>query len=95
MRYARRTDDNHGDLVRALRKCGVWVWSTAGLGGGFPDLLCFARGRFVLLEVKDGAKVPSARALSPAEEAFHASCPGPVHVVTSLDGALSVLFPQS
>ena len=91
MRRAAKRDANHGSIVLALRKCGVWVFDTANLGGGFPDLLCWARGRFTLLEVKDGAKPPSARKLTDDERAFFDNCPGPVHVVTSVEEALAAV----
>jgi hypothetical protein len=87
-RFARRIDANQTEIVTALRCAGAWVYSTAALGGGFPDLLCYARGMFFLLEVKDGNKPPSARKLTEAEAAFVSSCPGPVHVVCSVSQAL-------
>lgn len=83
MRRAARVDGNHGAVVSALRKMGAWVFSTAALGNGFPDLLACLRGRFVLLEVKDEKQSPSKRKLTEAEEAFCANCPGPVYVVNS------------
>lgn len=91
-RYARKTDDNQRAIVEALRKLGVWVWPTHALGGGFPDLLVWTRAKgFMLLEVKDGAKTESKRRLTPAEGSFLARCPGPVHVVSSLDEAIAVI----
>jgi hypothetical protein len=74
-----------------LRAVGAWVCSTAGLGQGFPDLLVWFRGRYHLLEVKDGAKAPSERRLTPAEALFHAACPGPVHVVLDWRQALTAI----
>lgn len=91
MRRAARVDDNQGEIVRALQAVGVWVHSTAALGSGFPDLLVWFRGRFHLLEVKDGSKQPARRRLTPDEKAFHARCPGPVHVVESAADAFRVL----
>lgn len=89
-RYAARVDANQEQVVRALRACGVWVCSTAALGNGFPDLLAWRDG-FHLLEVKDGSLSPSRRQLTPAEEAFHLGCPGPVSVVLSPADALAAL----
>lgn len=82
-RFARKVDRNHTDVVDALRAAGVWVVSTAALGNGFPDLLCWCRGMFHLIEIKDGSKPLSARKLTEAEEKFIRNCPGPVHIVTS------------
>jgi hypothetical protein len=90
-RFARRTDDNHRQVVEALRKAGAWVHSTAALGGGFPDLLVCHRGRLFLLEVKDGLKPPSGRKLTPAESAFIQACPVEVHVVLSPADALRAI----
>lgn len=39
----------------------------------------------------DGDKPPSARKLTPDQEKFHRDCPGPIHVVTCLDEALTAL----
>jgi hypothetical protein len=92
-RYARRQDANHGAIRDGLRALGVWVWDTHDVGGGFPDLIACRRDRkvFHLLEVKDGAKPPSARKLTPDEAAFIDGCPGVVHVVLSLDEAIEAL----
>jgi hypothetical protein len=90
MRRAAKVDGNHGAIVEALRKLGIWVRSTAALGDGFPDLLVWFR-QFHLIELKDGAKPPSARKLTPAEELFFASCPGPKHLCNNLDEVLNAI----
>jgi Holliday junction resolvase len=86
--YARRTDDNHVAVVDALRAAGVWVVSIANAGNGVPDLLCWARGRYCLIEVKDGTKSPSRQALTAAQAVFHRNCPGELHVVRSPEEAV-------
>lgn len=93
MRRAAKRDANHAAIRDALRGLGVWTWDTGGLGDGFPDLMSWdaRRGCFVLLEVKDGTKPPSARKLTKAEQDFFDACPGPVYVVNSLDEALVAL----
>lgn len=48
-----KRDANEADIVSALEAAGVRVWPLSG--EGIPDLLCFHRGRFVLLECKTGA----------------------------------------
>ena len=70
-RRASRLDDNHGEIVTALRSvAGVSVCSLAGLGDGVPDLLIGANGRTYLVEVKDGEKYPSARTLTPDQRTW-------------------------
>lgn len=91
MRRASAIDGNHNRIADALRKVGCWVWSTAALGNGFPDLLVLFRGTHSLLEVKDGSLPPSARKLTPKEEAFWASYPGPKHVVENVPDAFRAI----
>ena len=91
-RFARRTDDNHARVAKALRRAGALVHSIASAGGGVPDLLVSIRGDLHLVEVKDGEKSPSERALTPAQEKWHANWAGPrVHVVTSPEEALTAV----
>lgn len=92
MRRAAKVDANQEQVVLALRDAGVMVLSLASLGKGVPDLLCAFRGKLVLVEVKDGAKIPSARKLTPDQEKFHkAWSEVPLHVVTSPWDALKAL----
>src|SRR5512138_2390932 len=93
MRRAARTDENQAEIVEALRKAGAKVTLLHQVGGGCPDLLVGKRDRsFALVEVKDGEKPPSARKLTPDEQAWHDAHEGfPVYVITSVNEALSVL----
>lgn len=86
-----RVDNNHGEIVNGLRAIGATVRSTAGVADGFPDLTVGWRGVNYLLEVKDGAKPPSKRKLTPDEQKFHATWRGQVCVVESLDDALRTI----
>lgn len=91
MKWAKATDANHKAVLATLRQFGIWAKSVHQAGAGFPDILAWtSKSGFVLLEVKDGAKVASARKLTPAQEKFFAECPGPIHVVTSGTEALAV-----
>ena len=85
---AAKVDANQKDIVAALRKCGAKVYVSSSFGQGFPDLVCGYQGRFVLLEVKDGSKPPSARKLTKDQEKFHAEWTGlPLYVVESIAAA--------
>lgn len=88
MRRAAKVDANHAEIVSALRSVGASVQSIAMVGGGCPDLLIGYAGLSFVLEIKDGAKPPSRRELTPDEAAWHAAWRGHAAVVTSVDEAL-------
>lgn len=94
MRKIAKVDDNQSEIVSALRQCGAFVTSLAAVGKGCPDLLVGFRGRWMLIEVKDGKKSPSERKLTEWQEYFHAQaftvgCG--VHIVNSVDEAIALL----
>ena len=90
-KYARRVDENQGDIVKALRACGATV-RVVTQGDGIPDLLVGYNGYTILMEVKDGQKVPSARKLTDAEQEFFDKWTGGMLVVVnSVEEALDVL----
>ena len=90
MRRAARVDRNHPEIVSALCAVGCSVLSLASLGGGIPDLLIFSPRRgYVLLEIKDGSRIPSQRRLTDDQRDFHATWTGPISVVTSVKEALA------
>ena len=89
VRRAAKLDRNQTEVVAALRAAGVRVLSLAAIGKGVPDLLIYHRGRFQLLEVKDGKLPPSARRLTTAQEEFHLDWP--VTVITSIESALAAM----
>jgi len=91
MRRANRVDANQEQIVSALRACGATV-RVVTMGDGIPDLLVGYRGYTLLLEVKDGNKSPSARALTPAEQKFFDEWTGGLlAVVNNVDEALDIL----
>lgn len=91
MRRAAKRDDNEAQIVAALRKAGATV-RIITQGDGLPDLLVGYRGRTILLEVKDGAKPPSARKLTEDEEAFFRDWQGgDLEVVLSAEQALAAI----
>lgn len=85
----RRVDANHSGIVQALTQAGCWVTDLSGVGRGCPDLLvCGPSRKWVLLEIKDGDKPPSAQKLTAAQIKFHRDCPGLIHVVRNIKEAL-------
>jgi hypothetical protein len=91
MRYAARIDANQEHIVSALRAHGATV-RIVTQGNGLPDLLVGYKGFTLLLEVKDGNKVPSARKLTPAEQKFFDEWTGGMlAVVNSADEAIEIL----
>ncbi len=91
MRRIARVDGNQAEIVSQLKARGCSVLSLAALGKGCPDLLVGWHGENMLLEVKDGAKVPSARKLTTDEVAFHQTWRGRVAVVDSVTAALAAV----
>ena len=92
MRRAARTDANQAAIVRALESLGCTVQSLAAVGGGVPDLLIGWRGMCLLFEVKDGAKPPSERKLTPDQVRWHRDWRGQVTVVETVDDALQAVL---
>jgi Holliday junction resolvase len=91
MRRAAKRDDNEGEIVSALRKAGAVV-RIITQGDGLPDLLVGYQGRTILMEVKDGAKVPSQRRLTADEQKFFdAWAGGELYKVESVEEALAIL----
>lgn len=90
MRRAARRDVNERRVIDALKACGAYVKQIND--EGLADLLVYYRGYTLLLEVKDGDKSPSQRALTPAEAKFHAEWPGQnLYIVNSEHEALDIL----
>ena len=90
MRRAARRDANERRVIDALRACGAYVKQIND--EGLADLLVYYRGHTLILEVKDGDKPPSARALTPAEQKFHDEWPGQnLYIVNSEHQALDIL----
>lgn len=94
MTHARRTDANHAAIRDALRQIGAFVQDLSRVGEGCPDLLCGHRGRWIVIEVKDGKKCPSERRLTPDQERWHGLAQElglPCFVVTDINSAIEAL----
>lgn len=93
MRRAARRDANHADIVRDLRRVlgAQAVFDLAAVGDGMADIIVGDARRNWLFEIKDGAKAPSARKLTPDEAEFHGAWPGQVDVIETVDDALRIM----
>jgi len=91
-----RTDNNHTEIVAALRAVGAAVQSLAGVGEGCPDLLVAHNRQWYIIEVKNGAKPPAHRKLTAAEQAWHDKFAqhAPVYTVLNVEQALAVIQPK-
>jgi Holliday junction resolvase len=92
---AARVDENHREIVDALRAAGCSVLSLAAMGSGVPDLLVARNGHMWLVEVKKrGARgnlsSGAARSLKGQTE-WAESWRGPVHFVDSVEAALALV----
>lgn len=86
MRRAAKVDANQTEIVKAFRELGCSVAITSHLGKGFPDMVVGIMGRHnLLVEVKDGAKPPSKRKLTPDEQEFKDNWTGQYCVVESIE----------
>ena len=89
MSYARNVDANQVAVVAALRAAGASVLHLHEVGRGCPDLLVGIAGRDALVEVKDGAKIPSKQQLNADQVAWHRQWRGrPVAIITSASQAM-------
>lgn len=62
MMRAKRVDANQPSVVAELRSMGCFVEPRLSqVGAGCPDLLVGYRGRWLVVELKDPEKVPSAQ----------------------------------
>lgn len=91
MSFMRKADANQPLVVKALRAAGCTVEHLHAVGKGCPDLLCAIDGQVFLIEIKDGAKPPSAQKLTPDQVIWHAEWKAEVHIVNSIDAAIAVV----
>lgn len=94
MRRAGRIDANQNAVVDYLRALGMSVCILSPMGKGIPDLLVGWRGLNVLLELKDGAKPPSAQELTADERNWHAKWAGQLATVNSAEAAARVVIAE-
>ena len=88
MRHALRVDANQKQVVSALEAAGA----TVEVIGKPVDLLVGFRGRFFLMEVKDGAKFKSAQKKTALQERIFKKYEGcPISLVDGPEAALRAL----
>lgn len=92
MRIAAKIDSNQNEVIKSLRQIpGVTIAITSQLGGGFADFLLGYKGVNFMIELKDGAKSPSQRKLTPDEEKFHAAWSGQISVCNSFEDVFALI----
>ena len=92
VRRRSRIDANQPAITRAMRQLGAVVTPIHTLGKGVPDLLVSWRQNWFVIEVKDGAKPPSDRQLTPDEREWIGAQKAPVHIIESVEQAVSLLI---
>lgn len=88
---AGRVDANQNDIVAAFRSMGCSVAITSNVRGGFPDIVVGIHGLNLLVEIKDGSKIPSARKLTKDEQIFHDNWKGHAVIVESVDDVVALV----
>jgi Holliday junction resolvase len=91
-RYAAKVDNNHRQIVDALRQAfgPDAVFDTSGAGRGFPDICVGVRGVNIFIEIKG-----KRGKLTPDQELFHMNWDGQVAVVRTIDEALAVVAKET
>ena len=93
MRRAARVDDNHASLRKFARACGLFWQDMYQIGKGAPDAFVCGDGRWVAVEIKDPAKPPSKRKLTPDEKRWHEDAAwhgAPVAIVETEDDLINL-----
>ena len=92
-RYAKRTDENHKQVVEELRASlpEATVFDASGAGRVFPDLVVGFKRRNYLFEIKNGNHVPSRRRLTAAQVGMHGNWQGQVAIVHSAADILAAI----
>lgn len=89
--HSGKTDDNHGDVVKALLAVGCSVQSLGSVGCGCPDLLVGLAGVNILVEVKDGTNIPSRQKLNDEQRKWFAFWKGQKDVAHSPEEAVEIV----
>ncbi len=88
MSYAKRTDNNHSEIVKTLRQLGCSVFDTSRVAGGFPDLVVGKNKVTCLVEIKQNEKSK----YTSAQELFMMNWRGSTVVrINDVDGAIRLV----
>ena len=85
MRKYGKIDNNHNEIRQAFETIGFTVYSTSSLGGGYPDLSIYKRGKMALVEVKSGKAK-----LTEAEKEFFHDWKDVTYSVRSIDDVINI-----
>jgi len=86
MRWDRRKDANHDEIVAALEQIGCSVVDLSRVGSGCPDILVGWRSACVLMEIKAlGGK------LNPDQTLFQKLWRGSMYVVSTPEEAIRAM----
>ena len=91
MRRAANVDSNQPEIVAALRAVGATVQPLHSVGQGCPDLAVGFRGITYMIEVKDGSRSPSHRALTEPQVKWHGGWKGHVAIAETVKDALTII----
>ena len=95
---AKRRDANHRSVADGIRAAGWCFLDLADHGDGVPDGIASRANdnrpgyTTALIEIKDGSKPPSARKLTPKEQAVRDAWQGHYIVATSIEQVLGELY---
>ncbi len=88
MSYAKRTDNNHSEIVKTFRQLGCSVFDTSRVAGGFPDLVVGKHKITCLVEIKQSEKSK----YTLAQELFMMNWRGSAVVrINDVDGAIRLV----
>ena len=88
MSYAKRTDNNHSEIVKTLRQLGCSVFDSSRVAGGFPDLVVGRNRITCLVEIKANEKAK----FTSAQEMFMLNWRGSTVVrINDVDGAIRLV----
>lgn len=92
MRYKKRKDTNQNPIAQALIQSGYSVQDMSAAGAGFTDLVVGGIDRHDGLRKNWLMEIKTAKGkLNPLQKEWHETWRGPVHVVRTIDEALTIV----